>query len=103
MFILRRSGLYPSGRALGRGSGGTLPCGHAGRYSSCPYSPLQLDKKSAADRHGEQGELSGILCVRGWVRMPLCEFDFECEDVGIRRLSIKSILVAKVSLVEHRS
>ena len=33
--FLGRSGLYPGGRALGCGPGGTLPSGHARRYSSC--------------------------------------------------------------------
>ena len=28
-------GIYTAGRALGCGPGGTLPSGHAGRYSSC--------------------------------------------------------------------
>ena len=32
--VFGRSGLYPGGRALGCGPGGTLPSGHARRYSS---------------------------------------------------------------------
>ena len=35
--FLGRSGLYPGGRALGCGPGGTLPSGHARRYSSCHF------------------------------------------------------------------
>jgi len=47
-FILERSGLYPSSRALGRGPGGTLPGGHAGRYSDCyyPQANLRVETKS---------------------------------------------------------
>ena len=35
LFILRPLGIYPGGRALGCGPGGTLPSGHALRYSGC--------------------------------------------------------------------
>ncbi len=48
-FILERSGLSsPSRCALGRGSGGPLPGGQAGRYSDCyyPQANLRVETKS---------------------------------------------------------